>query len=84
MRFFALVAAASIATAPFQCASKVDPNRRTEEDAGEALYALAEKFKAEGNAQARGETLKYIVEKYPASRFATSAKVDLEDMAKGK
>lgn len=84
MRLFALLAAASIATAPFQCASKVDPNRRTEEDAGEALYALAEKFKAEGNVASRAETLKYIVERYPSSRFATSAKVDLEDLAKGK
>jgi hypothetical protein len=70
--------------APFQCASKVDPNKRMEEEPGEALYGLAEKFKAEGNQAARTETLKYIVARYPASRFAEMARQDLAAPPAGK
>jgi outer membrane protein assembly factor BamD (BamD/ComL family) len=68
---------ASLGTAPYQCASKAGPEQRTEEEPAEVLYDLAEKFKAEGNSRAQAETLRYLVEKFPGSRFAEAAKQDL-------
>jgi hypothetical protein len=68
---------ASLATAPFQCASRAGPEQRLEEEPAEALYELAEKFKVEGNAPAQQRTLRYLLEKFPASRFAETAKQDL-------
>ena len=70
---FLLVAA----LAPFQCSSKPGPERRLEDEPGQALYQLAQQFKAEGNDRARVETLEYIVKRYPSSRFAEMAKLDL-------
>jgi outer membrane protein assembly factor BamD (BamD/ComL family) len=73
-----LLAAASVAfTAPLQCARKTGPEMRTEDDPAEVLYTLAERFKAQGNAPARTETLRYLVSRYPESRFAQAARLDL-------
>ena len=72
--------AASFMTAPFQCARKIDPDRRLEDEPAEVLFALAEKFKAEGNPAARAETLRFLVARYPASRFAEMAKSDLAEL----
>jgi hypothetical protein len=71
---------ASLATAPYQCATKFGPERRLEEEPAEALYDLAERFKAEGNEKAQAETLRYLMEKFPGSRFAVTAKRDLAEM----
>ena len=71
---------AASANAPYQCASKRGPERRLEVEPAEALYDLAQKFKAEGNTGAQGETLKYIVDKFPGSRFAVAAKEELGDL----
>ena len=73
-----LVLAASL-FAPVQCASKPKPELRTEDDPAEALYQLADRFKAEGNAAARVKTLQFVVERYPSSRFAERAKGDLQE-----
>jgi outer membrane protein assembly factor BamD (BamD/ComL family) len=72
-----VVAASSFA--PFQCASKVDPNTQREDEPGEALYGLAEQFRAKGDAKARAETLRYLIKKYPTSRYAEQARIDLGD-----
>ena len=72
------VASLVIASAPFQCASDPDPARAREETPGEALYRLAEKFRAEGDEKARRRTLHYLVDRYPSSRFAQTARDDLE------
>jgi hypothetical protein len=72
---------AAALTAPFQCARKTPPTQRLEDDAAEVLYALAERFKAEGNQAARAETLRFLVERYPESRFAAAARVDLAERA---
>jgi outer membrane protein assembly factor BamD (BamD/ComL family) len=79
-RSIVLLLAAATATAPFQCARKVDPEQRLEEEPAEALYNLAERFKAQGDEHARAETLRYLVQKYPSSRFALMAKDDLQAM----
>jgi hypothetical protein len=75
--FAAALAVATAGSAPFQCARKPGPDRSIEEEPGQALYTLAQQFKADGNAQARTETLEFIVKKYPTSRFAEQARVDL-------
>jgi hypothetical protein len=66
--------------APFQCAHDPDPNRRIEDDPAEVVYRLAERFKTEGKADARVETLKFLVERYPTSRYAKQATSDLTEM----
>ncbi|KYF91822.1 hypothetical protein BE17_42010 [Sorangium cellulosum] len=73
-----LVLLAAVARAPYQCASEVDPDRRIYEDPSEALYDLAERFKARGDRGAHADTLRFLVERYPSSRFAEMARRDLE------
>jgi hypothetical protein len=68
-------------TAPLQCARRTPPEQRMEDDAAEVLYSLAEKFKAEGNPVARAETLRFLIARYPVSRFAEAAKIDLAEPA---
>ena len=46
---------------------------RAEDDPAEVLYTLAERFKTQGNAAARTETLRYLVSRYPESRFSLQA-----------
>jgi hypothetical protein len=77
----AILLGSSASIAPFQCASQVDPDKRREEEPGEALYGLAEQFKAKGATGARVETLRYIVKRYPTSRFAQAARLDLESLS---
>lgn len=72
------VFAASAALAPFQCASEAKPELRREEEPAEALYNLAEQFKAKGADAARADTLRYLLKMYPTSRFAEAARLDLE------
>jgi len=72
------VATATLGDAPFQCASDPDPRLAREDEPGEALFALAEKFRGEGDERAWRTTLEYIVHQYPSSRFAQRAKQDLE------
>jgi hypothetical protein len=69
----------AVAQAPLQCGSGADPEGpdRIEETPGEALYGLAEKFKAQGDEAARKQTLEYLIDRYPTSRFAARARQDL-------
>ena len=48
-----------------------------EETPAEALYGLAQKLKAEGDEHGYRTTLRYIVARYPSSRFAVAAQADL-------
>ncbi|WP_437494388.1 hypothetical protein WME75_22410 [Sorangium sp. So ce1014] len=73
-----LVLLAAVARAPYQCASGVDPDHRQYEDPSEALYDLAGRFKANGDRRAHVDTLRFLVERYPSSRFARMARQDLE------
>jgi hypothetical protein len=79
MRLFtagALVAA--LGSAPLQCKHDPDPNLRREDTAGDALYALAQDFRAKGNEAAAKETLRFLVERYPSNRHVPAAKAELE------
>jgi hypothetical protein len=69
---------ASLGSAPIQCKHDPDPNLRREDSAGDALYALAQDFRAKGNEQAARETLRFLVEKYPSNRHAPAAKAELD------
>lgn len=73
---------AAALSAPIQCGSKPRPEHRLEEEPAEALYKLADRFAAAGDQKARAETLRFIVERYPTSRFAQAAKLDLEQLGR--
>jgi hypothetical protein len=72
---------AAALSAPLQCARKPPPEQRTEDDPAEVLYTLAEKFKAEGDSAARSKTLRFLIARYPESRFAQAARIDLGEPA---
>ncbi len=51
-----------------------------EEEPAEVLYKLAEQFREKGDRDARVTTLRYLIERFPSSRFAVQAKRDLEEL----
>jgi len=73
----ALALALSFALAPIQCGHEVDPALRRDETPGDALWQLAQKFHDEHDEAAARRTLEYLVEQYPASRWATAARDEL-------
>jgi outer membrane protein assembly factor BamD (BamD/ComL family) len=73
---FALVAA-SAASAPMQCQSEPPADERHYEEPSEALYDLAQRFRAKGDLKAWQTTLETIIERYPNSRESVMAKDDL-------
>jgi outer membrane protein assembly factor BamD (BamD/ComL family) len=79
-----LLAVGALASAPIQCKRDPDPNLRMEDTAGDALWDLSQKFKAEGNTDAARATLKYLVDKYPSSRHAGAAKEELAQLETAK
>lgn len=77
MRALLLAASLSLGFAPLQCGSG-DPEDLPSETPPEALYQLSEHFRKQGNEKARVETLEYLIDRYPNSRFAVRAKNELE------
>jgi len=69
---------ASLGYAPLQCGSGPDPGLRLEDTPGDALWGLAQDFRAKGNEQAAKDTLRYLVEHYPSNRHVPAAKAELE------
>jgi outer membrane protein assembly factor BamD (BamD/ComL family) len=80
LRLAAPLALAAALSAPVQCARRT-PDHRTEDDPAEVLYSLAEAFNAQGNPAARAETLRFLIARYPVSRFAEAARFDLGEPA---
>lgn len=74
----ALLALSLLGSAPLQCPSRAPPALAREDSPAEALWDLAERFGAT-DARARETTLRYLVERYPASRFAERARLALRD-----
>lgn len=70
-----------LSLAPFQCGSKPsdDPDLAREDNPSGALWTLAERFRTEGNEEARRTTLAVILEEYPRSREAERARMVLEE-----
>ncbi len=74
---FALLAVVTT-SAPLQCGGKnADLELRREDTAGDALFALALKFKNEGNSQSAKATLEYLIAQYPSSRRIEAARDEL-------
>jgi hypothetical protein len=63
--------------APLQCPSTPRPERAREETPAEALWQLSERFGQQGDPGAQRATLTFLVERYPASRFAERARAAL-------
>jgi Tfp pilus assembly protein PilF len=76
MKTLALAAVIAVG-APLQCGGGGDPSLRREDSAGDALYALAQDFRAKGNEAAARDTLRYLVEHYPSNRHAAAARAEL-------
>lgn len=74
---FAGALVAALGTAPLQCGHGSDSKLRTEDDAGDALYALAQDFHAKGDDKSSKETLRYLVEHYPSNRHVPEARAEL-------
>ncbi len=79
----AILCAALLGQAPLQCASDPEDKLRRYETPGEALYDLATQFKAKGDEKAWRTTLEYLIARYPNSRHAEMAKVDLAESKGG-
>ena len=69
---------AALGSAPLQCRHDPDPNLRREDSAGDALYALAQDFRAKGNEESAKQTLRFLVERYPSNRHVPAAKAELD------
>jgi hypothetical protein len=63
--------------APLQCGSGSDHSMPREDSAGDALYNLAQDFRAKGNEQAARDTLRYLIEHYPSNRHVPAARAEL-------
>jgi len=63
--------------APFQCSKSYDPTLRRDDDPGDALYELAQDFKARGDDKSYRETLQFLLKRYPSSRRAAKARMEL-------
>lgn len=74
---FAGALLAALGTAPLQCGHGSESKLRTEDDAGDALYALAQDFHAKGDDESSKQTLRYLVEHYPSNRHVPEARVEL-------
>jgi TolA-binding protein len=69
----------SASSAPLQCPSTPPPEQAREDQAPEALWILAQRFSTHGDTQSSYATLRFLVERYPSSRFAERARITLTD-----
>lgn len=76
--FGAAAVVAALGNAPLQCSRSHDNDLRREDTAGDALYALAQDFRAKGNEAAARQTLEYLVQHYPSNRHVPAAREELQ------
>ena len=83
MTFFhpaaALLLVATAATAPVQCGETPESELRLDETPGDALWQLAQRFESEHDHAAAVQTMRFLVERYPSSRWARAAREALAD-----
>ena len=72
----AAVVVGMLGNAPMQCGGGHGSDKH-EDDGGDALWNLAEDFRAKGNEDGRKQTLRYLVEKYPSNRHVPAAREEL-------
>lgn len=75
-----VLAAVLLATAPLQCGHTPESELQEDETPGDALWKLAQKFREGHDVDAERATLKYLVERYPASRWAGQARDELAQL----
>lgn len=68
---------AALGNAPMQCRHDPDPNLRREDDAGDALFALAQDFRAKGDEESAKHTLRFLVLRYPSNRHVPAVRAEL-------
>jgi outer membrane protein assembly factor BamD (BamD/ComL family) len=79
----AVAFAAAGGSAPMQCGHTPEAELREDETPGDALWAMAQKFHDSHDVAAERATLKYLVERYPASRWVDPAKDALAALGGG-
>lgn len=79
----AALAAALVSVAPLQCGHTPDAELREDETPGDALWQLAQRFEKQHDQAAERQTLQYLVERYPASRWAGPARDELARLGGG-
>jgi hypothetical protein len=79
----AAAAVAMMSLAPIQCGHTPDAELREDETPGDALWALAQRFKNAHDTAGERQTLQYLVERYPASRWVGPAKDELAQLGGG-
>lgn len=84
LRALGLASALLASRAPLQCSGEPPSETRRYETPPDALYDLASRFKKKGDERAYRETLEYLVERYPNSRYAQRAKDELRGDGGGK
>ncbi len=77
MRTLALAGLIALVHAPLQCPSPQHPASAREESPPEALWVLANQFGVENNPDARARTLRFLIDRYPSSRYAERARIAL-------
>jgi hypothetical protein len=75
LRPLALVA---LLAAPLQCPARAAPEMRREDGPDEALWTLSERFARDGDDGARRATLRFLLERYPSSRWSVRAAFSLD------
>jgi hypothetical protein len=75
--------AALASIAPLQCGHTSDPELQLDETPGDALWRLAQRFEAAHDAAGERRTLEYLLEQYPASRWAPAAREKLAQLGGG-
>lgn len=80
MRRALLVGAASIllGAAPVQCGDPEPVRYARRDDASEVVWRLGLRLRERGHAAAALDTFRYLVERYPSSRWAARARAELE------
>jgi hypothetical protein len=68
-----------IASAPIQCGQTPESELRLDETPGDALWKLAQRFEDEHDEAAARKTMRFLVERYPSSRWARAAREALAD-----
>ncbi len=69
--------------APVQCPANQEPRRERVEPPAEAVYRSALNLREAGYAQAEVETLRYLINHYPGTRWAERARLDLAERRGG-
>ncbi|HEY3818942.1 MAG TPA: hypothetical protein VGL81_17350 [Polyangiaceae bacterium] len=79
----AVAFAAAGSTAPLQCGHTPEAELREDETPGDALWTLAQKLHEMHDVAGERATLKFLIERYPASRWVSQAKDTLGQLGGG-